>query len=86
MKKQSEAAMLVRVFGPGCARCAETERIVLEAVEASGCNAEVRKVTDFREMMAAGVLTTPAVAVNDTLLCSGRVPEKEEVLDWLRRA
>ena len=64
------------------------EVVIMPENTAQSCEfrAEVRKVTDFREMMAAGVLTTPAVAVNDTLLCSGRVPEKEEVLAWLRRA
>ncbi len=75
--------MLIKVFGPGCSKCKETEHIVLEAVEASGMNADVKKVSDLREMMAAGVLSTPAVTINGTLVCSGRVPSKEEVVSWI---
>ena len=75
--------MLIKVFGPGCSKCKETEHTVLEAVEASGMNADVKKVSDLREMMAAGVLSTPAVTINGTLVCSGRVPSKEEVVSWI---
>ena len=75
--------MLIKVFGPGCSKCKETEHIVREAVEASGMNADVKKVSDLREMMAAGVLSTPAVTINGTLVCSGRVPSKEEVVSWI---
>ena len=75
--------MLIKVFGPGCSKCKETEHTVLEAVEASGMNADVKKVSDLREMMAAGVLSTPAVTINGTLVCSGRAPSKEEVVSWI---
>lgn len=75
--------MIIKVFGPGCAKCKETEQIVREAVESSGTVATVEKVTDLREMMAAGVLSTPAVSVNGTVVCSGRVPARHEVLNWI---
>lgn len=46
----------------------------------------VEKVTDLRDMMAAGVLSTPAVSINGSLVCSGRVPSKEEVVSWIMTA
>lgn len=78
--------MIIKVFGPGCATCRAAEQIVLEAVASSGMNVAVEKVTDLREMMAAGVLSTPAISINGTVLCSGRVPSKHEVVVWLMSA
>lgn len=78
--------MIIRVFGPGCSRCREAEEIVREAAACSGVSAEVEKVSDLRAMMAAGVLSTPAVSINGTVLCTGRVPSKGEVLDWIAAA
>ena len=76
--------MKIVVYGPGCARCHETERVVRHAVERLGLTAEVQKVSDFREMAVAGVLATPAVTVDGVLKVSGRIPKSEEVEAWLR--
>ncbi|WP_294485255.1 thioredoxin family protein [uncultured Mailhella sp.] len=78
--------MIIKVFGPGCSKCKETEHIVREAVEASGMPADVEKVSDLRDMMAAGVLSTPAVSIDGALVCSGRVPSREEVVSWIMTA
>lgn len=75
--------MIIKVFGPGCAKCRETEQIVREAVNEMHYSATVEKVTDLREMMAAGVLSTPAVSINGTVVSTGRVPTKKEVMNWI---
>lgn len=74
------------VYGPGCARCKETERRVRHAVEQAGLQANVRKATDIVDLAQAGVLTTPAVAVNGVVKVAGRIPETEEILAWLAAA
>ena len=78
--------MVIKVFGPGCARCKEVEQIVRDAVQASGQAATVEKVTDLREMMAAGVLSTPAVSIDGVVVSSGRVPTQNEVVSWITTA
>lgn len=78
--------MLIKVFGPGCARCEETHNLVIRALEESGCQGNVEKVTDFKEMMASGVMATPAVAIDGKVLCTGRVPSRKEVLEWIKGA
>ncbi|WP_418765470.1 thioredoxin family protein [Mailhella sp.] len=78
--------MIVKVFGPGCAKCKETEQIVREAAEASGVSVTVEKVSDLREMMAAGVLSTPAVSIDGSVVSAGRVPSKGEVVSWIATA
>ena len=43
-------------------------------------------MTDFREMLRLGVMATPAVLVDGRVMCSGRVPAREEIRDWLTGA
>ncbi len=64
----------VQVFGPGCARCKQTERLVRIALKELGLEAEVVKVSDYQAIAAAGVMATPAVAIDGAIKVSGRIP------------
>jgi small redox-active disulfide protein 2 len=76
--------MQIKVCGPGCANCNKAEAVVKEAVAESGAVAEVEKVTDFAEMAKLGVLSTPAIVIDGQIRCVGKVPTKQEVLEWLK--
>lgn len=76
--------MIIKVLGPGCAKCSEVERIVREAVAESGRAVEVEKVTDMQEFMKYGVFSTPAVVVDDEVKAVGKIPSKKDVLGWIR--
>ena len=78
--------MEIKVFGPGCARCVETEDVVQQAATQAGGDITVIKVSDFREIMAARIISTPAVMVNGDIKCSGRVPSGDEVGQWIEEA
>lgn len=78
--------MEIKVCGPGCAKCNETERVVKEALAAAGVSAEVEKVSDFNEIAKLGVFTTPAVIIDGQIKCSGKAPSKKEVLGWLGKS
>ena len=75
--------MKIVVYGPGCARCHETERVVRHVVDELGVGAEVQKVTDFRAMAEAGVVATPAVSIDGVLKSAGRIPKSDEVREWV---
>lgn len=75
--------MKIKVYGPGCARCKQTEEIVRRALSETGTQAEVEKVSDIQAMAAAGILATPAIAVNDVIKTSGRIPKLDEVKAWV---
>ncbi len=75
--------MKIVVYGPGCARCHETERIVRHVVAALGVQADVQKVSDYQAMAAAGVMATPAVSIDGVIKMTGRIPKAEEVKAWL---
>ena len=76
--------MEIKVLGPGCVRCKETEKVVREAVEESGVDATVEKVTDMKQIVSYGLFTTPGVVVDGVVKVSGKVPTKAEVLSWLK--
>jgi small redox-active disulfide protein 2 len=74
---------VIEVLGPGCAKCQYTERVVREVVAASGVEAEIRHVTDYAQIAARGVMSTPAIAVDGKLVLAGRVPTREQLRTWL---
>ena len=75
--------MEIKVCGPGCHKCHETERIVKEMVEEAGIQATIEKVSDFNEIALLGVFSTPAVVIDGQIKCVGKVPSRKEVLTWL---
>ncbi len=75
----------ITVYGPGCAKCKETERRVRHVVEQTGVEAVVTKATDFAEMAKAGVMTTPAVAVDGVVKIAGHIPSEDEIRALLNR-
>jgi small redox-active disulfide protein 2 len=76
--------MKIKVLGPGCPRCEQTAKVIKEAVAESGIEAQVEKVTDIKEIMQHGVMSTPAVVVDGQVKLAGKVPEKGEILAWLK--
>ncbi len=75
--------MKIHVMGPGCAKCAEAEKNVRAAVAEAGVDAEIVKVSDFQEIAAFGVFSTPAVAVDGEVKVVGKAPSVKDVLAWL---
>jgi len=76
--------MEIKVLGPGCAKCEQTEKNVKEAVSETGVDAQITKVTDVMEIAKYGVFGTPAVVVDGEVKSVGKIPKKEEVLSWLK--
>ncbi len=74
--------MEIKVFGPGCPKCQEVENLVREVVAARGCDTTVTKVSDLKEMMAAGIMSTPAVMFDGQIKSLGKVPSKTEIASW----
>jgi small redox-active disulfide protein 2 len=83
----------IKVLGPGCANCERVAQMVastleeLEAELGDNCpEATLQKVTDHGEFLKYGVLVTPGLVINEKLACSGRIPTKAEVRQWLTSA
>ena len=76
--------MLIEVFGPGCAKCHSMEKEAREAVEQSGGNHQVVKVSDYAVMVARGILCTPALALDGQIKVQGRVASSNEILALIK--
>jgi small redox-active disulfide protein 2 len=76
--------MDIKVLGPGCPKCKQTEKIVKDAVAESGVAASVEKITDTMEIAGYGVFGTPAVVVDGEVKSVGKIPKKADVLAWIR--
>jgi small redox-active disulfide protein 2 len=76
--------MDIKVLGPGCPKCQQTEKIVKEAVAEAGLTAKVEKVTDLMQIAGYGVFGTPAVVVDGEVKSVGKIPKKEDVLQWIK--
>jgi len=70
--------MKIEVFGSGCPRCKQTEKIIKKAVEELGADGTVEKVTDMNKIMEKGILSTPAVVIDGKVVLTGRIPSLDE--------
>lgn len=77
--------MEIKVLGPGCPKCRQTEKVVQEALAESGVAADVEKVTDVMKIAGYGVFGTPAVVVDGEIKSVGKIPSKEDVKSWLKK-
>ncbi len=75
---------VIKVYGPGCAKCKQTEEIVRKTVSDLNLDADVVKISDISAMLATGIMMTPAVTVDDQVKCTGRVPSAAEVEKWIK--
>ncbi len=72
-----------KVLGSGCSKCKNTVKLIEEAAREAGQTVAVEKVEDPSQIMAYGVMSTPAVVLNESVVHKGGVPSKEQVKQWL---
>jgi small redox-active disulfide protein 2 len=77
--------MDIKVLGPGCPKCQQTEKIVKEALAESGVSATVEKVTNTLKIAEYGVFGTPSVVVDGEVKSVGKIPSKEDVKKWISK-
>ena len=75
--------MIIKVLGPGCTNCVNLERVTRQAVADLGIEATIEKVTDYPTIVGYGVMSTPALVVDEQLVLSGRVPTAAAVRNLL---
>ncbi len=75
--------MDIKVLGPGCSKCKDTEQLVREVVAESVKDAKIEKVTDLMKIAGYGVFGTPAVVVGGEVKSVGKIPKKEEIKTWI---
>jgi len=76
--------MDIKVLGPGCAKCKKTEELVKQVINEANVEASVEKVSDLMQIAGYGVFGTPAVVVDGEVKCVGKIPTKQEILNWIQ--
>lgn len=76
--------MEIKILGTGCPKCKRLEQTAREAAKEIGVEATFVKVTDIGEIMNYPIASTPALVVDGVVKSSGRLPNKDEVIGWLR--
>lgn len=71
--------MDIKILGTGCVNCRNLETNTRTALAALGLEIEIEKVTDPGEIVAWGVMSTPALVIDDDVVVSGRVPSPDQI-------
>jgi small redox-active disulfide protein 2 len=78
--------LTIKVLGSGCANCKRLEQIAHKVVANLALEAEVIKVTDYNDIMAYNILSTPGLVINENVVSSGRIPSPAEVTTFVTSA
>ncbi len=78
--------MVIKVLGKGCPNCQRLEMVARQALDDSGVEAVIEKVTDFDAIMAYDLVSTPGLVINEKVVSAGRIPSKESIKSWILEA
>jgi small redox-active disulfide protein 2 len=73
----------IEILGMGCPKCNQLEDRAKEAVKELGIEAEVIKVKDIKAITDYGVMITPALVVDGVVKVAGKIPQVEEIKEWI---
>lgn len=77
--------IIFKILGSGCANCKRLEREVIETLATTELEYEVVKVTEYADIMAYGILSTPGLVINEQLVSAGRIPKRQQILAWAQQ-
>lgn len=75
----------VKVLGSGCAKCNQLEAAAKAALAQLGMDSAIDHVTDYAQIAAYGVMSTPALVVDGKVVSYGKVLKKDEVIKILQK-
>ena len=78
--------LTIKILGSGCANCKRLEQIARKVVEEMSIEADVVKVTEYPDIMAYGITSTPGLVIDEKVVSFGRIPTPAEVTTWVADA
>ena len=82
--KPVEGICCIKVLGAGCNACHQQFEYTKEAVANLGLGIEVEYITDMEKIMEYGVMSMPAIVVNDKVVAFGKVLKVADVEKLLK--
>jgi small redox-active disulfide protein 2 len=84
-EKSKSGGTSVKVLGSGCEKCNALETAAKEALAELGMDTAIDHITDFAQIAAYGVMSTPALVVDGKVVSFGKVLKKDEVISILKK-
>lgn len=78
--------MKIQILGTGCPKCKELAANAEKAIAAAGVDAEIEKIEKIAEIMAMGVMLTPALAIDGQVKSSGKVLSADQIQELIEGA
>lgn len=75
--------MIIKVLGSGCPSCKKLYESVKNVVD-DNKDIEVEYITDITALLEAGIMSSPALMIDQKVVCSGRIPSKEEIEGYIK--
>ena len=75
--------MIIKILGTGCSNCKKLEANAKKAVEELGAETTIEKVTDMKDIMAYGVMRTPAIVINEKVKMYGKICTVDEIKKYI---
>lgn len=76
--------MIVKVLGSGCKKCEKLEANTRAALKELGIEATIEKVENMGEIMTYGIMSTPALVVDEEVKFAGKIPSVKELKKYLQ--
>ncbi len=77
--------MKIQVLGTGCPKCKKLEEMATKAADELKLDYSIEKVSRINDIMAMGVMSTPALAIDGKVVLAGRLPGEAELKEMLSR-
>lgn len=78
--------LTIKILGSGCANCKRLELLTHQVVDQMGVQAEIIKVTEYSDIMAYNIMSTPGLVINEKLVSAGRIPSTSQLTSLLTQA
>jgi len=77
--------MTIKILGTGCSNCKQLEKNTNEALQQLNINVEVIKITEISEIMSYGIMSTPALLIDEKVATYGVIPSVEDIKKLLTK-
>jgi len=78
--------MIIKILGSGCPNCQKLETNAKKAVEELGLkDVQIEHVYEIDKIIEYGVMSTPALVIDEEVKAAGRIPDVEEIKNWLKK-
>lgn len=77
--------MHIKILGSGCLKCVQLEKNTKEAFRIMGIHYTIEKVTQLKDIVSYGVLSTPALVVDEYVKSYGKVLSPQEIVALIKK-